>query len=83
LIKLNLLEEIMPTPNENIHAVTVLRAKVEAHFSQSSASYTVLYPQGDFPVHGVRASKGAGCAVALSRLLARMESFPSPVRVAP
>lgn len=53
-----------------------------ADLQEDAGHYYVIYPDGDFPVHGVRASKGGGKWVALGRLLIIIErhwreSYPS------
>lgn len=55
-----------------------------ADFVEDRSDYYVTYPAGDFPVHGLRASKAGGKGVALGRLLTIMEqhwreSYPSPI----
>ena len=71
---------------ERAALVAARLAEVKAHpmcasFSEDRHWYFVVYPEGEFPVHGVRVSKGGGKWVALGRLLIVMErhwkeSFP-------
>lgn len=79
------------SPTENIACVADLLTTVKRHpmcarFTEEAGRYLVIYPAGDFPVHGVQASQGGGKAIALTRLLAVMErhwigSYPNPERM--
>jgi hypothetical protein len=65
------------SPHQNAKAVADNKAKVQAHcmcarFIEDETHYLVLYPAGYYP-DAVRASKGQGQAVALERMLGRME----------
>lgn len=58
-----------------------------ASLTEDAGYYTVIYPAGDFPVHGVRATKAGGKHVALGHLLTVMErhwveSFPGHIKEA-
>ena len=77
----------MSDPNENRAAVEAALAAVQAHpmcgrLEDTGGMFTVWYPAGDFPVHGVRASQERGKRNALDLLIGVMErhwrdSYPS------
>ncbi len=77
----------MSIVKERTQAVVKLIEQVKVHpmcgkFKDDGAYFLVIYPNGDFCVHGCRAEyRQAGKAVALQRLLSVMErhwieSFP-------
>lgn len=68
------------TVRDNVAAVADLIAKVRTHpmcakFTDDIGNYTVIFPNGDFPVDGVRVSKRMGHAKALHTLIDRIESI--------
>ncbi len=68
----------MSDANENRAQVEAAMAAVLAHpmcgrLEDAGGAYTVWYPAGDFPVHGVRASQEHGKRNALDLLLGVME----------
>lgn len=79
----------MANPLENKQAVDNLIVKIKDHpmcltFEDQGGGYQVIYPEGEFKVHGVRASAGGGKLKALYRILERMErdwieSYPNVV----
>ena len=84
---------MLTTPQARTDVVADLLAKVEGHpmcgsLENVDGAFVVMYPAGDFPTDGVRASWAAmGKARALSRLFVRMEtdwlaSYPAADRVA-
>ena len=74
------------TPKDRLALVREREALIKDHpmcaeLREDAGYYYVIYPSGDFPVHGVRASKGGGKWVALGHLLIVIErhwkeSFP-------
>lgn len=63
---------------ERVAQVTEAHAAVLAHpmclrLEDAGGHYLVVFPVGDFPVHGVRVSKGMGKAKALNTMLDRIE----------
>lgn len=68
--------------------VAKLRAEVKDHpmclwLAEDPRYFQVIFPDGDFPVDGLRASKSDGKTSALKKLLTEMEriwlaSYPSP-----
>jgi hypothetical protein len=73
-------------PRQNVERVGALRAQVREHpmclqLREDGGGATVVFPVGDFPVHGLRVGYRDGKAVALERALREMEriwlqSFP-------
>ena len=80
----------MSSIQERSALVKERRAAIEAHpmcakLSEDRGYFYVTYPDGDFPVHGVRASKDGGKWAALGRLLIILErhwkeSYPGATR---
>ncbi len=68
----------MSIVQERTNEVSRLMALVKDHcmcrrFVDEGSSYLVIYPEGDFAVHGTRVSHGMGKANALQKLLEKME----------
>ena len=70
----------MTTVQENARELADTLEAVRNHpmcleFQDHAADYTVIFPNGDFPVNAIRVSKGMGKIKALRLALDRMESI--------
>lgn len=77
----------MASVRENVKALKAAKSEVEAHcmcarLVDDGAKFTIIYPDGDFPVDGVRVPRSAaGLALALAKMESHWTgSFPGAAR---